>query len=135
MSAIVFPFEKVPSKIFGAIYRPMAVLDFWSYRLKEWCEIVAIVDTGADYTLLPRFYADDFGINVKTQCRSKTTKGIGGEERVFLYSRMKARFLGKELMIPVGFVDRNDLPPILGRHKFLEKFKVTFHRRQTHFER
>jgi predicted aspartyl protease len=135
MSGVVFPFERVPSKIFGKIFRPMAFVDFWSYRFKEWCEIAAIADTGADYTLLPRFYADDFGVNLKTQCRRKMTKGIGGGEWVFLYPKMKILFSGKRMVIPVGFVNRNDLPPILGRHKFLEKFKVTFYRHQTRFER
>lgn len=134
MSGVVFPFEKAASKIFGKIHRPVALVDFWSYRLKEWCEIAAIVDTGADYTLLPRFYADDFGINLKKDCGRKTTKGIGGEEVVFIYRRMKVSFLGKIHSIPVGFLNRNDLPPVLGRHRFLEKFKLTFHRHFTHFE-
>lgn len=130
----VFPFEKVPSKIFGKIYRPIALVNFWCRRLKEWCEIVAIVDSGADYTLLPKFYADDFGINLKKECQRKTTKGIGGEEIVFLYSKMKISFLGQHLSIPVGFINRNDIPPLLGRHKFLERFKVTFDHHQTRFE-
>lgn len=134
MTSVVFPFEKVPSKIFGKIYRPIAFVNFWSYRLKEWREVIAIIDSGADYTLLPRFYADDFGINVKTDCRRKTTKGVGGEETVFLYPRMKISFLGLGFMIPVGFINRDDIPPLLGRHRFLEKFKVTFHRHQTRFE-
>lgn len=134
MSRAVFPFEKVPSKIFGVVYRPIAAANFWSRRLKEWQGVVAIVDSGADYSLLPRFYADDFGIDVKTECLHKTTKGIGGEELVFLYPRMKVSFLGQEFTAPVGFINCDDLPPVLGRLKFLDKFKVTFHRHQTYFE-
>lgn len=61
MSLTRFPFEKVPSRIFGYIYRPIAVVSFWSERLKEWTEVIAIVDSGADYTLLPKFYAEDCG--------------------------------------------------------------------------
>lgn len=134
MSSVVFPFEKSFSKIFGPIYRPIIAVDFWSRRLREWQEVIAIVDTGADYTLLPRFYADDFGINIKTECRRKTTKGIGGKETVFLYSKMRTHFLGEKWTIPVGFINRDDLPAVLGWKKFLEKFKVTFHHNQTRFE-
>ncbi len=132
--SLAFPFEKVHSRIFGTIYRPVAIVSFWSSRLREWREIIGIVDTGADYTLLPKFYADDFGINLKKDCLLKSTKGIGGDERVFLYLKMRISFLGKMLKIPVGFLNRDDIPPLFGRHKFLDRFKVTFSHYQTQFE-
>lgn len=135
MSAALFPFERLPSKLFGTIYRPIAAVNFWSRRLKEWREVIALVDSGADYTLLPKFYADDLGVDLRRECLKKTTRGVGGEETVFLYPKMKVSFLGQKLMIPVGFIARDDLPPLLGRHKFLERFKVTFHRHQTRFEK
>jgi hypothetical protein len=134
MSAVVFPFEKVPSKIFRTIYRPIAIAEFWSYRLHEWQEVIGIIDTGADYTLLPKFYADDFGVNLKKDCLPKLTKGVGGDELVFLCSRMKVRFLGQVFKIPVAFLNRDDIPPLYGRHKFLNKFKLTFYRYQARFE-
>lgn len=48
MRSVVFPFEKVSSKIFGSLYRPIAVVNSWSRRLREWREVIAIVDTGAE---------------------------------------------------------------------------------------
>ena len=131
---IVYPFEPVPSKIFGRLYRPVAAVHFWSLRLREWQEVFAVVDTGADYTLLPRFYADDFGINVRKNCRRMKAKGIGGTAEVFLYPKMKASFLGKHLTFPVGFSAQNDIPPLLGWHKFLERFKIVLDRRHISFE-
>ncbi|OGX06481.1 MAG: hypothetical protein A3G87_07740 [Omnitrophica bacterium RIFCSPLOWO2_12_FULL_50_11] len=131
---IVYPFEPVPSRIFGRLYRPIAAIHFWSLRLREWQEVFAVVDTGADYTLLPRFYADDLGIDIKKKCRRMKAKGIGGTADVFLYSKMKVSFLGKLLTVPVGFSAQNDIPPLLGRHKFLERFKITLDRRRISFE-
>ena len=134
MNPVVFPFERAPSKIFGSIYRPVAAVNFWSLRLREWCEVIGIVDTGADYVLLPKFYADDFGIRLKRDCKRKTTKGVGGEEGVFLCPKMRVSFLGEAFVIPVGFLNRDDIPPLLGRHKFLDRFRVSFHRHKTYFE-
>ena len=42
-----------------------------------------IVDTGADYTLLPRFLAPVLGIDLNKDCQKLKTSGVGGEERVF----------------------------------------------------
>lgn len=134
MSGASFPFERSPSRIFGWVWRPIAAVNFWSHRLKEWQEVIGIVDTGADYTLLPRFYADDFGIDVKADCRRQITNGIGGKETVFIHPEMRVHFLGKKFKIPVGFIDRDDLPPVLGWKKFLEKFKITLHRQKVRFE-
>ena len=134
VSSVAFPFEKVPSEIFGRLYRPIARASFWSSRLKEWWEVVGIVDSGADYTLLPLFYADQLGVNLKKDCSLKTARGVGGEERVFLCPKLRVSFLGERLMIPVGFLNQNNFPPLLGRYQFLDKFKVTFYRHQTYFE-
>lgn len=105
---LFFRLKSFLPKIFGFVYRPIAAVNFWSRRLKEWQEVIAIVDTGADYTLLPKFYAFDFGVNLKTECKRKTTKGVGGKELVFLYPRMKAYFLGRTMTVPVGFINRDD---------------------------
>jgi hypothetical protein len=92
-----------------------------------------IVDSGADYTILPRFYAIDLGIDLKQDCLSYQTFGIGGSEKVYLLKNTKIR-LGKwERFIPVGFIDRDDIPPLLGRQEFLETFKVTLASHSTMF--
>ena len=134
MRSVVFPYEKFPSRIFGAIYRPVVAVNFWCRRLGEWREVIAIADTGADYSVLPRFYAYDLGIDLKKECSKKRTKGIGGEEHIHIYQKMKVSFLNEVFTMPVGFVSHDDLPPIVGHKRFLEKFKITLHRRQIRFE-
>lgn len=125
MAILRFSFTKSPSEIFGYVYRPIARIDFWSRKIDGWVEIIMIVDTGADYTLLPRFYASDLGIDLKKECRVYWTGGIGGREKVYLLKEMKVR-LGKwERRVPVGFLNRDNIPPLLGRQDFLETFKVT----------
>lgn len=121
-----FPFRQEKSSILGRIYRPVAQVSFRSKVSGTWIEIWMIVDTGADYTLLPRYLADDLGINLAKDCQVFTTYGIGGGQKVYFLPKTKVK-LGKwEKTIPVGFLDRNEVPPLMGRHLFLETFDTEF---------
>jgi hypothetical protein len=127
---LAFPFRKEKSTIFGSIYRPIAQVSFWSQRYKMWEEITVIVDTGADYTLLPNYLADMFGIDLETEAQPFSTQGVGGKEIVYIVPKHKV-LLGKwERTIPVGFLERNTIPPVIGRHMFLETFETHFSKNQ-----
>lgn len=110
----------------GKIYRPVAQVFFWSKIDKKWMEVWMIIDTGADYTLLPRFMASNLGVNLEKDCRIFTTYGIGGGERVYFLPKMKVKLGSWERVIPVGFLERNEIPPLMGRHLFLETFETLF---------
>lgn len=94
-----------------------------------------IVDTGADYTLLPRFYALDLGIDLEKDCKPYLTSGIGGTEQVFIFKKTKVKLEKWEKEVPIGFLDRDNIPPLLGRQGFLEKLRVTFYRHITFFSK
>lgn len=130
---IKFPFEATNSQIFGQISRPIARVDFWSKAIKNWVEIIMLIDTGADYTLLPKFYAEDLGINLEKDCQPFSTLGIGGSEAVYLIKKMQIKLGDWQLEIPVGFLKRDNIPPLLGRQSFLEDFKVLLFRHTTEF--
>lgn len=85
-----------------------------------------IVDTGADYTLLPRFMANELGVDLENDCRIFTTYGVGGGERVYFLGKMKVKLGNWERTIPLGFLERNEIPPLMGRHLFLETFESLF---------
>ena len=92
-----------------------------------------LVDTGADYTLLPRSYAAILGVSPKRDCRRLLTAGIGGTEHVYLLPQLRMR-LGPWLRrIPVGFLNHDDVPPLLGRVRCLDTFEVCFGRHRTRF--
>lgn len=121
-----FSFKKEKSAILGNIYRPVAKVLFWSKISKDWVAIRMIVDTGADYTLLPRFMADELGINLEKECRIFNTYGVGGGERVYFLPKIKVKLGNWERIIPIGFLERNEIPPLIGRHLFLETFDTEF---------
>lgn len=121
-----FPFRSEKSPILGTIHRPIAQVLFWSKVYQRWSEVWMIVDTGADYSLLPRFMADELKINLETECKVFNTFGVGGGERVYFLPKIKVKLGSWERIIPVGFLERNEIPPLLGRHKFLETFETLF---------
>lgn len=122
-----FPYQTKPSSIFGTIKRPVAKISFWSKKFNRFLEYLMIVDTGADYTLLPFSAAEELGIDPKKDCQLFKTAGIGGEEKVyFARKRLKIKIGNLEKKIPVGFLDQEDIPPLLGREGCLNDFDMRF---------
>lgn len=124
--ALIFPFEKRPSSIFKEVFRPVAQVFLYSEAKKVWYEIWMIIDTGADYTLLPGHLADRLGIDLNKECQRFKTSGIGGEEKVYIKKNLKVKIGNWERTVPVGFLDKDNIPPLLGRQGFLETFEVLF---------
>ncbi len=130
---VTFRFQEIPSRVFGRIYRPVATVGFNHKTKPVWVSIEMIIDTGADYSILPRTYADALGIDLLRDCSTHRTLGIGGTERIFLYHGQAARLGNYARKIPIGFLDRESGPALLGRHEFLETFKVVFVDHTTQF--
>lgn len=130
---ITFAFERRPSPLFGAVYRPMALVGLWSQKIQGWVRVAMLVDTGADYTLLPHLYADYLGIALNRQGRVFETMGIGGREPVYLVREWPTAIGSWRRDIPIGFLKRDDIPPLLGRQACLETFKLTLFQHRTTF--
>lgn len=127
---LTFSFEERKSPLFGKIYRPIAQIFFYAEKKDKWYETWMIVDTGADYTILPQYFASRFGVDL-SKCKVFKTAGIGGQEKVYLHKSIKAKLGGWERQIPVGFLNRDNIPPLLGRHLFLETFEALFSSKHT----
>ena len=126
MIPVIFPFRQEESKIFGEVWRPVAKVFFWSSRFEKWQGVWMIVDTGADYTLLPNYMARELGVNLEKDCQRHKTVGIGGSEVVYLFRKQKVKLGNWEGLIPVGFLNHDNIPLLLGRQDFMEDFKVVF---------
>ncbi|MBI4127780.1 MAG: hypothetical protein HY459_01785 [Parcubacteria group bacterium] len=124
---VQFAFEKVKSEIIGEVYRPVARAMFFSPRdptLSQ--ETSLLIDSGSDFTLLPLYFGRDLKIDFAKECRVFYTSGIGGKERVYFLPTIKVQLGPFIREIPVGFIGRNDVPPLMGRHLFLEAFETYF---------
>lgn len=134
MPSVSFPFKQERSSIFGQIRRPMAQVYIWNRKENVWRLVNMIVDTGADYTILPKFLAQILDINLKKDCRVISTEGVGGKQSVFLAKdKVRAKIGQFERLIPLGFLNDNYIPPLLGRQEFFETFRVVFDKFQVTF--
>lgn len=125
MKLISAPFSFKGKSYLGVIYRPYITVFITSKNIDEWVPIEMIVDSGADYTLLPKKYAQLLSIDLTKDCFPQETSGIGGKEKVYLCKRLVQIKIGNwKETIPVGILARNDIPGLLGRLDCLEKLEL-----------
>lgn len=124
---VKFPFEKIGNSFFGIIHRPIAKVSLQSNKTNVWEETWMVVDTGADFTILPRYLSEDLNISLKNDCIKDVTVGVGGKQTIFLCKlKIKAKVGDIERNIPLAFFDSNEVPALLGRLGFLETFNTEF---------
>lgn len=129
-----YPFTFIGKTKLGKIYRPFAFVWIYSKIRKKWQPIEMVIDSGADYTLLPGKYAEILGIDLKKDCQKEETLGVGGVETVYQYKNLPLKIGNWQAKIPVGFLGRDDIPALLGRLDCLELLRLTFVKRQSVFE-
>lgn len=132
---ITFPFQYITTNKFGKIFRPYADIFVLNKELGVFIHKIMVVDTGADFTIFPRKDSYHFGIDLEKETTKDKIFGVGGEEIIFLYKELKIKLGDIELAIPCGFINRNDIPALLGRQQFMELFKVKLEDLKTIFEK
>ena len=135
MQIAQFPFTKISKGHLGEILRPYAKVLIFAKKRKAWLTASLVVDSGADYTLLPKKYALALGIDLAKDCRAETALGVGGSETVYLYKSLLVKVNNWQNKIPVGFLERDDIPALLGRLEFMEVLRVIFDNHKTIFEK
>lgn len=121
MKILSSPFSFKGEGYLGKIYRPYIQILITSNKIDEWIPTEMIIDTGADYTLFPKRYAKLLGINLNKDCRLEKTQGVGGQEVIYLCKKNVHIKIGNfKREIPVGFLNRDDIPSLLGRLQALE---------------
>lgn len=131
--SLSFRYQVIQSHVFGQIHRPVAAVEFKHKTDALWLPIRMIVDTGADFTILPRGFASQLGIDLANDCERQQMQGIGGHADIFLYRTQIVRMGKYTREIPIGFLDREAGPALLGRHEFFETFRVVFAERTVKF--
>ncbi|MBI1883473.1 MAG: retroviral-like aspartic protease family protein [Chlamydiae bacterium] len=125
--AVKFNFKYEGKTFFGPIYRPVAKISFQSQGLREWTDVWMVVDTGADFTILPKYLAKELAVSLESDCAIDTTRGVGGEQTIYLCRKKVLVKLGNLLRkVPVAFFNTDEIPPLLGRLGFLETFDAEF---------
>lgn len=125
--SVKFPYEFRGKSIFGKIYRPVAKTSFQSPFALEWINIWLVVDTGADFTILPKYFAYSLKISLENDCLKDITEGVGGEQTIYFFKKtIKVKLGNISREIPMAFFDTDELPGLLGRLGFLETIDTEF---------
>ncbi len=123
--SVSFSFEETKTSFLGTIRRPTVTIKVWSDVFNEWHNVSMLIDTGADYTLLPQYMGYLFATK-RSGKNQHTTVGVGGDHKVHFLEKVKVKVGNFEREIPVGISSSNQIPPLMGRHLFFETFKVLF---------
>lgn len=124
---VKFSFEYAGQGALGHVFRPVAKVSFKSPITEKWVIVWLIVDSGADYTILPRHFSEKLRISLEKDCRKDVTSGVGGKQVVYLYkSKIQVKLGSFERKVPLAFLDSDEVPPLLGRLDFLETFDTKF---------
>lgn len=95
---------------------------------KESIEMVALLDSGADISVIPKEVAEILGFDLSGEIR--LVHGIGGTVRTIEKRINVVVAKGREnytLNIPIKIVlDEYDFSPLLGRAGFFKEFTITF---------
>ena len=135
MKIVSSPFSFRGKSYLGKIYRPYLQVFLSSDKIDEWIPVEILVDTGADYSLFPKRYADLLGIDLQKDCFYETTYGVGGKEGIYLCKKdIKIKIGSFEKEIPGGFLERDEVPPLLGRLGCLEVLTLIMKNRTTILE-
>lgn len=127
-----FVFKHYKTNNLGDVFRPEIEIELWSDAFREWQRYRVLVDTGADYTIMPRYVASLLGVKIDRR-QLKETHGLGGVQKVFFVNEVAMKIGKSEKKIPIGFVDNNQIPLLLGRHQAFETFTVLFNGRKDIF--
>jgi len=130
--AITFRYVHVPRQD-GTLRKAPFISIFVRTKENKLMRIVALLDSGADTTVVPKGLAEILGLKEKEE--SIETGGIGGKVKVkkskmsFQISSSREKY---SLVIPVLILQDNteDVPLILGRQGFFENFHITFRQNQ-----
>jgi len=127
--AIIFKYVHVPRKD-GTLRRAPYIPIFVNNKEGKLIRLVALIDSGADYSIVPKDLAIFLGLKEHDVGEGKTS-GIGGDVNVrgsTLRFAVKGDRENYPLEVPVLILqDENlDVPLLLGRNGFFEEFEITF---------
>ena len=124
MAWVEYPYTSIWNQN-GILKKPMLEVEV-SYNDKSFTQ-VAIIDSGADITVMSAEVAEAIGID-RTVCEKKFVSGIGGspQEGFLCDIDLKVEKISGSVTLPVLFVPGLQFNYLLGQYGFFEQFRVKF---------
>ena len=111
------------------LYYPIVPINFYT-NSKPLFQAKAIVDTGADITLIPKSLGMDLELK-RTQLQY--IGGVGGRMGYYL-NLIKVEIADKKITIPVAWSTQDSVPLLLGRKGVFDKFRFCFNDKSKEME-
>lgn len=123
---VEFPLSPIKSKE-GIVPEPIIPIQI---KTKEGFQFYDfLVDSGADFTLLPYSLAKLIGINLK-KTKKAMTQGIEGKGIITFQSSITIKIGKWEDTIRCAFASHDHIPLLLGRLDVFSIYNITFHARK-----
>ncbi len=121
-----FSYTERDSRVFGHILKPVLYIEIFSEKHGLWCGIdEAVVDTGADVTLISRIIGKDLVDDIFSGVKA-SIKGVTPHEIDVYIHNLKLKVIGKEFETKVAIADSDEVPILLGRFGALDLFDANF---------
>lgn len=120
-----FKYKSIKLRSGDIIYRPMIPL---TIEGKEKLDIIGVLDSGSDITILPKEIAEIIkpnytGENEISGISGNIVKAKQGKIRISFGKGRESYNFDVPILVPI---EKEDVPIIIGRWGFFEQFKITF---------
>lgn len=98
-----------------------------TFQLKSgnrWKYFSALVDSGADFSIFPVYAAIALGLNLKKLKKIKAESANGDLFDIYK-TTLEAKINNIFFQLPIGFSEKPNINPLIGRAGFFDTFKVT----------
>ncbi len=121
------PYREEKSDVFEIVKRPRIEIEIFSIKKNKWIifdEVLA--DTGADFSVLPRYTGNLIVDDITTGKYAEIKGVVPGVKLIVYIHKLKLKIDEVEFESSVAIADSDDVPMILGRIKGLDLFKCIF---------
>lgn len=118
--SIEFPLSEVHTKL-GIIPTPLLTISVLTKSGYQRCQF--LFDTGADFTMLPKYMAEDTGLKLSGLAQVRTF-GIENKGITAHIGNIKIKIADTELKIRCLFSEKDTTPFILGRVGIFSHFNI-----------
>ena len=117
------------------VKRPMLELELLDFKGNKVFDSLALVDSGADTTMVNAQYAVALGVDL-SKAKDREVMGIGDGKvpvKVGTFS-FRIKRIGDEVKVPAWFVDSPNVNILLGQEVFFENYRIKFEKDHDTFE-
>jgi len=117
------------------IKRPMLELELLNQKGEFVMNALALIDSGADTTLVNVQYASPLGVGLGNTPKVDIIGVANGKvSTCTAVFRFRIKETGDELEIPANYIDSSNVNILLGEEVFFDKFKIKFEKDHDTFE-